>query len=73
MEASLYLKSEKPRSGVQCFNCLMGYCTASVEALKNCTSRPVGTSVRGIGSSFQLAITTSRYDLIDYGTATAQS
>ena len=29
--------------------------------------------VRDIGKSFQLAITTSRLNLIDYGNATAQS
>ena len=29
--------------------------------------------MRDIGKSFQLAITTSRLDLIDYGNATAQS
>ena len=31
------------------------------------------SSVRGIGYSFQLAITTPRINLIGYGTATAQS
>ena len=34
---------------------------------------PRGTSSRGIGNSFQLAITTPRLNLIGYGTASAQS
>lgn len=41
---------------------------------KNCTSRRCFTSsVRAIGSSFQLAITAPQLDLTGYGTATAQS
>lgn len=41
---------------------------------KNCTSRRYFTSsVRAIGSSFQLAITAPQLDFTGYGTATAQS
>ena len=40
----------------------------------NCARRPCfRASARGIGYSFQLAITTPRIDLTGYGTATAQS
>ena len=40
----------------------------------NCARRPCfRASARGIGYSFQLAITTPRMNLIGYGTATAQS
>jgi len=40
----------------------------------NCDCRPYfRASARGIGYSFQLAITTPRINLIGYGTATAQS
>ena len=47
---------------------------ASVEAYTNCDRRLYfKPTARGIGYSFQLAITTSRINLIDYGTATAQS
>ena len=48
--------------------------SAPVGAFTNCTCGPYFRSpVRGIGSSFQLAITTPRINLIGYGTATAQS
>lgn len=43
-------------------------------AWKNCICRRYFTSsVRGIGSSFQLAITAPQINFIGYGTATAQS
>ena len=43
-------------------------------ATTNCAQQPYFRLLaRGIGYSFQLAITTSRIYLIDYGTATAQS
>ena len=41
--------------------------------IKKLLSQPEGRSERGIGYSFQLAITTARKILIAYGTATAQS
>lgn len=47
---------------------------AATRPNKNCTSRRCFTSsVRAIGSSFQLAITAPQSDLTGYGTATAQS
>ena len=47
---------------------------APVGAFTNCTGHPFfRVTVRGIGYSFQLAITTPRINLIGYGTATAQS
>ena len=43
-------------------------------ACKNCDNGPYFRAIaRGIGYSFQLAITTPRINLIGYGTATAQS
>ena len=42
-------------------------------SVKKLLSQPEGRSERGIGYSFQLAITTARKILIAYGTATAQS
>ena len=50
------------------------FIAAPVGAYKNCESRPYFRSTpRGIGYSFQLAITAPRLNLIGYGTATAQS
>ena len=50
------------------------YFSASIEAWRNCACQPYfRLSARGIGYSFQLAITTPRINLIGYGTATAQS
>ena len=48
--------------------------SASLEAWRNCACQPYfRLTARGIGYSFQLAITTPRINLIGYGTATAQS
>ena len=46
---------------------------APVGAIKNWTCAQLRAPVRGIGNSFQLAITTLRINLISYGIATAQS
>jgi len=49
-------------------------CRCPVGAFINSDCRPYfRASARGIGYSFQLAITTPRINLIGYGTATAQS
>ena len=45
----------------------------SWETSKHCLAVTLGDVQRDIGKSFQLAITTSRFNLIDYGNATAQS
>ena len=53
---------------------LVYYCAVPVGTFINCARRPCfRASARGIGYSFQLAITTPRMNLIGYGTATAQS
>ena len=53
---------------------LVYYCAVPVGTFINCARHPCfRASARGIGYSFQLAITTPRMNLIGYGTATAQS
>ena len=59
---------------VSFFFFIIYYCAVPVGTFINCARRPCfRASARGIGYSFQLAITTPRMNLIGYGTATALS
>ena len=49
------------------------YNLVSLEIFKHCLAVTLVNVQRNIGKSFQLAITTSRLNLIDYGDATTQS
>ena len=56
------------------FQVILDLLSVPVGTFINCARRPCfRASARGIGYSFQLAITTPRKLLIGYGTATAQS
>ena len=79
LNATPIFKFEKAEAKMAAFLCVLyvyfsHFDRAPVEAFKNCDWRPCFRSpARGIGNSFQLAITTPRINLIGYGTATAQS
>ena len=49
------------------------YILISRETSKHCLAVTLADVQRNIGKNFQLAITTSRLNLIDYGNATAQN